>query len=49
MTEILQSMDCKGDILLVDDQPDNLEVLSIILESEGYEVRQASNADLACI
>jgi DNA-binding response OmpR family regulator len=47
MTKILQSMDCKADILIIDDQPDNLEVLSIILESEGYQVRQASNADVA--
>ena len=47
MTKKLQKSDCKGNILIVDDQPDNLEVLSIILESEGYQVRQAVNADIA--
>lgn len=47
MTTILQKSGCKGNILIVDDEPDNLEVLSTILESEGYQVRQAINADVA--
>ncbi|AFY53437.1 response regulator containing a CheY-like receiver domain and a GGDEF domain [Rivularia sp. PCC 7116] len=47
MTTILQTLGCKGNILVVDDEPDNLEVLSIILESEGYQVRQAINANIA--
>jgi len=47
MTTILQKSGCKGNILVVDDEPDNLEVLSIILESEGYQVRQALNANIA--
>ncbi|MEO1431020.1 MAG: response regulator [Cyanobacteria bacterium J06633_8] len=47
MTTILEKSGCKGNILVVDDEPDNLEVLSIILESEGYQVRQAINANIA--
>ncbi len=47
MIKKLQKPDCKGNILIVDDQPDNLEVLSIILESEGYQVKQAINGDIA--
>lgn len=35
----------KGDILIIDDEPDNLRVLSTILESSGYQVRQATNGD----
>jgi diguanylate cyclase (GGDEF)-like protein len=31
----------KGNILLVDDQPQNLDLLSSLLEAQGYEVRQA--------
>jgi len=30
-------------ILLVDDTPDNLRLLSDLLEGEGYEVRPASS------
>lgn len=47
MTKRLQKSSCKGNILVVDDQPDSLEVLSIILESEDYQVRQAINAHVA--
>lgn len=47
MTTILQKSGCKGNILVVDDERDNLELLSTILESEGYQVRQAINADIA--
>lgn len=36
-----------GDILLVDDVLDNLQVLSAMLEAEGYEVRQALNGHMA--
>ena len=35
----------KGDILIIDDEPDNLRVLSTILEYSGYQVRQATNGD----
>ncbi|KST63625.1 hybrid sensor histidine kinase/response regulator [Mastigocoleus testarum] len=35
----------KGDILIIDDELDNLRVLSTILESSGYQVRQATNGD----
>lgn len=33
----------KGEILLVDDDPDILDSLKIILESNGYKIRAASN------
>jgi len=33
----------KGEILLVDDDPDILDSLRIILEGNGYQVRTASN------
>ncbi|MDY6784243.1 MAG: response regulator [Cyanobacteriota bacterium] len=35
------------DLLIVDDQPDNLQVLSAILESSGYKVRKAINGKFA--
>ncbi|KST66840.1 AAA-like domain-containing protein [Mastigocoleus testarum] len=34
-------------ILLVDDKPENLNLLSNILEEQGYEVRQVNNGNLA--
>ncbi len=37
----------KSSILLVDDQPENLKVLSDLLEEQGYEVRQAMNGMVA--
>lgn len=37
----------QADILIIDDEPDNLRLLSTILESQGYKVRQALNADIA--
>ncbi|NER84538.1 MAG: response regulator [Leptolyngbya sp. SIO1D8] len=37
----------KGNILLVDDQPENLKLLSDLLEEQGYEVRQAMNGGIA--
>ena len=36
-------MDAKGEILLVDDDPDILDSLRIILESKNYQVRTATN------
>jgi PAS domain S-box-containing protein len=33
----------QGDILVVDDVPDNLQLLSTILTEQGYEVRRVSN------
>lgn len=36
-----------GDILVVDDHPDNLRVLSAILTESGYQVRRAINGQLA--
>ena len=37
----------KADILIVDDIPDNLRVLSAILSLHGYEVRKVRNGQLA--
>jgi len=37
----------KADILLVDDQPQNLKLLSDLLEEQGYEVQQAINGAIA--
>jgi len=37
----------KADILIVDDVPDNLRVLSVILGQHGYEVRKVLNGRLA--
>src|SRR3954447_17379508 len=36
-----------GDVLLVDDQPANLEVLSRLLGDEGYRVRAVSSGERA--
>ncbi|MGD1704627.1 response regulator [Dapis sp. BLCC M229] len=37
----------KGNILLVDDQPENLRLLSDLLEEQGYEIQQAINGVIA--
>jgi two-component system, sensor histidine kinase and response regulator len=37
----------KGDILIVDDTPDNLLLLSTMLEERGYEVRSVTNGSTA--
>jgi two-component system sensor histidine kinase/response regulator len=37
----------RGDILIVDDSPDNLHLLSNILETHGYEVRSVTNGSTA--
>ncbi|MCL1470949.1 adenylate/guanylate cyclase domain-containing protein [Argonema antarcticum] len=37
----------KANILIVDDKPDNLRLLSTILTKEGYEVRKALNGKMA--
>lgn len=37
----------KGDILLVDDTPDNLRLLSAMLIEQGYEVRSVKNGSTA--
>jgi two-component system, sensor histidine kinase and response regulator len=39
--------DLREDILLVDDTPDNLRVLSAMLTNQGYEVRKALNGQRA--
>lgn len=37
----------KAEILLVDDKPENLRLLSTMLEEQGYEVREAINGNQA--
>ncbi len=37
----------KANVLIVDDQPDNLRLLSTILQTEGYRVRQAMSGAMA--
>lgn len=37
----------KGDILIVDDTPDNLRLLSAMLTRQGFEVRKALNGNMA--
>ncbi len=39
----------KADLLLVDDQPNNLRVLTAILVKEGYRIRKALNGELALL
>jgi light-regulated signal transduction histidine kinase (bacteriophytochrome) len=39
--------DCQGHILIVDDTPDNLRLLSKTLSEQGYEVQCAINGNLA--
>lgn len=42
-----KSNNYKGNILVVDDTPDNLRLLSIMLTSRGFEVRKALNGKMA--
>jgi CheY-like chemotaxis protein len=37
--------DDKGKILIVDDDPDIVDALSLVLEGAGYQVRDAANAE----
>lgn len=37
----------KGNILVVDDTPDNLRLLSVMLTTQGFEVRKALNGKMA--
>ncbi|MDD1622455.1 MAG: response regulator [Methylococcaceae bacterium] len=41
------SIDTQGNIVIVDDQPNNLRVLSGILQQAGYKVRPALDGDVA--
>jgi len=42
-----ENSESKGNILIVDDTPDNLRVLSSILTGEGYHVRKAISGKIA--
>lgn len=39
----------KGNILIIDDESDNIRVLSALLTQQGYNVRKALNAEIAII
>lgn len=43
----MQKSSSKGDILLVDDTPDNLRLLSTLLGDQGYKTRKVPNGALA--
>jgi len=43
----MSNLTAGGDILLVDDTPDNLRLLSLILSQRGYEVRKALSGRMA--
>ncbi|HEY9907782.1 MAG TPA: response regulator, partial [Thermosynechococcaceae cyanobacterium] len=45
MNEVLTS--CTGDLLVVDDNPDNLRVLSAMLQKHGHRVRKALDGNMA--
>jgi signal transduction histidine kinase len=42
-----QAQGAKGNILIVDDTPDNLRLLSTMLSEQGYKVRSAINGQMA--
>ncbi|MBH8552564.1 hybrid sensor histidine kinase/response regulator [Nostocaceae cyanobacterium CENA357] len=42
-----QTQNSKGNILVVDDTPDNLRLLSAMLTAQGFEVRKALNGKIA--
>jgi signal transduction histidine kinase len=44
---LTSSQNYKGNILVVDDTPDNLRLLSAMLTGQGYEVRKALNGKMA--
>jgi two-component system sensor histidine kinase/response regulator len=46
-TEMIQSSVQPADILIVDDTPENLRLLSSMLEETGYKVRKATNGKQA--
>ncbi len=39
----------KENLLIIDDEPDNIRVLSALLTQQGYYVRKALNAEMAII
>ncbi|MCT7951755.1 response regulator [Ancylothrix sp. C2] len=47
MSEYLSDLTAKADILVVDDTPDNLRLLSTMLTEQGYQVRKSINGKLA--
>lgn len=47
LTNTKPSRSYKGDILVVDDTPDNLRSLSALLTTEGYRVRKAISGEMA--
>lgn len=44
-----ESLGSHSNLLIVDDEPDNIRVLSALLSQQGYSVRKALNAQMAMI
>ncbi|CAD5955159.1 Phytochrome-like protein cph2 [Planktothrix tepida] len=44
-----ETFSTQGNLLIIDDEPDNIRVLSALLTQQGYYVRKALNADMAMI
>ncbi len=47
VTKMIQRANAQGNILIVDDKPANLRLLSSMLTEEGYKVRSVINGDMA--
>ena len=45
----VQSETIKGDLLVVDDDPNTLETMKALLTQAGYDVRCAPNGELALL
>jgi adenylate cyclase len=45
--DVSKTEEGKADILVVDDHPANLRLLSVMLEKQGYQVRKALNGQIA--
>lgn len=47
MRNAADGMQCKGRVLIVDDEPNAIKVLSTILSDDGYKIRDAANVGRA--
>ena len=49
MSNLSTAANPKADILVVDDQPDNIRLLSTMLAEQGFKVRKALNGEMALV